>query len=116
MESPYDGWDQPVGCYASELEAEWAAWLQWTGWPHRYVGRGRGGPHFELLPAGLAPLPVEVTPDGERFLEQAVQRRLGSMSWPRHFSDPRPSVAPALLVCSGSQKGGATVSDTHHRP
>jgi hypothetical protein len=77
MESLYVGWGQPVGCYASELEAEWAEWLRWTGWPHRHVGQGRGGAHFELLPAGLAPLPVEVTPGGDRFLEQAARRLLG---------------------------------------
>jgi hypothetical protein len=72
-----DGWGQPVGCYASALEAEWADWFRRAGWPHRYAGQGRPWADFELLPAGLAPLLVEVKPGGDRFLEQAIQRLVG---------------------------------------
>jgi hypothetical protein len=77
MESPYDGWGQPVGCYTSALVAEWADWFQRAGWLYRYVGQGCVWADFDLLPAGLAPLPVEVKPGGDRFLEQAIQRLLG---------------------------------------
>jgi hypothetical protein len=77
METLYDGWGQPVNCYTNSLTAEWAGWLRRAGWPHRYVGQGCAWADFDLLPTGLVPLPVEVKPGGDRFLEQAIQRLLG---------------------------------------
>lgn len=66
-----------IGQYASELERRWHRYLERRCcWPVRYVGAEHSHKDFEIeLPSGV--LPVEVKPNGPKFVSAALERLIG---------------------------------------
>lgn len=69
MSSLYDGYANPRGRYASELERSWARRFKLWGWPAEYIGDC-----FLWADFKVDDRMIEIKPEGRRFIEAAAAR------------------------------------------